>query len=119
MTDILAQARKDFDRAEAHESVNRMDAREDIQFGRLSIQWPEKIKKARELKGRPCLTINKLAPVIRQVVNDARQNRPSINVLPKDSKADPETAKVISGLIRNIEQSSNADVAYDLSLIHI
>lgn len=118
MTDILAQARKDFDRVEAHESVNRMDAREDIQFGRLSIQWPEKIKKARELKGRPCLTINKLAPVIRQVVNDARQNRPSINVLPKDSKADPETAKVISGLIRNIEQSSNADVAYDTAIDH-
>lgn len=114
--DILAQARKDFDRIEKHESDNRLEARNDIKFARLSEQWPDGIKKARELKGRPCLTINKLAPVIRQVVNDARQNRPSIKVLPKDSKADIETADVISGLIRNIEQSSNADVAYDTAI---
>lgn len=113
---ILKEARKAFDRAESNESVNRTDAREDIKFGRLSIQWNETVKEAREGKGRPCLTVNKLAPVIRQVVNDARQNRPSIKVLPKDSKADIETAEVMSGLIRNIEASSNADVAYDTAI---
>jgi len=62
------------------------------------------------------MPIHPLFRHIRQVVNDARQNRPSIKVLPKDSKADIETAEVISGLIRNIEQSSNADVAYDTAI---
>jgi hypothetical protein len=35
-----------------------------------------------------------------------------------DSEADPETAEVLNGLIRNIEQSSNAEVAYDTALEH-
>ena len=61
-------------------------------------------------------TINKLAPIIRQVVNDARQNKPSITIRPQDSKADVETAEVLSGLVRNIESSSNADIAYDTAV---
>ena len=113
---ILREARDAFTRATDYELVNRKEAREDIEFARLSKQWNEKVKAERELQGRPCLTINKLAPVIRQVVNDARQNRPSIKVMPKDDKADIETAEVISGLIRNIEQTSNADVAYDTAI---
>lgn len=113
---ILREARDAFTRATDYELVNRKEAREDIEFARLSKQWDEKVKAERELQGRPCLTINKLAPVIRQVVNDARQNRPSIKVMPKDDKADIETAEVISGLIRNIEQTSNADVAYDTAI---
>ena len=36
--------------------------------------------------------------------------------MPQDSVADPETAEVISGLIRNIEASSDADVAYDTAV---
>ena len=110
---ILSEAIEVFGRCEDRESLNRREAESDIRFARLSEQWPEQIRKQRELDRRPVLTINKLGPIIRQVVNDARQNRPSIKVLPADSKADPETAEVISGLIRNIEQASNADVAYD------
>lgn len=113
---ILREARAAFTRASDYELQNRKEAREDIEFARLSKQWDDTVKKDRELLGRPCLTINKLSPVIRQVVNDARQNRPSIKVLPKDDKADIETAEVISGLIRNIEQTSNADVAYDTAI---
>lgn len=114
--DILKEAREAFQRAYDYEIVNRREAREDIEFARLSRQWPRQIEKQRLRERRPCLTVNKLAPVIRQVVNDARQNRPSIKVLPKDDKADIETAEVISGLIRNIEQTSNADVAYDTAI---
>jgi hypothetical protein len=53
---------------------------------------------------------------VRQVVNDSRQNKPSIAAKPVDSKADPKTAEVISGLIRNIEHVSSADVAYDTAV---
>ena len=116
LSDILKEAIAAFERAESAESDNRKYAQEDIEFARLSRQWPEKIRRQRELEQRPCLTINKLAPVIRQVVNDARQNRPSIKVIPADSKSDPETAELMSGLIRNIEHTSNADVAYDTAI---
>jgi hypothetical protein len=76
----------------------------------------EKIALQRKEDNRPCLTINRLPSFIRQVVNDARQNKPSISVHPVDSQADPETAEVFNGLIRHIEQSSDADVAYDTAL---
>lgn len=110
---IIKKARKDFQACQDAEDDNRRTALEDIEFARAGKQWPDDIRTTREREGRPCLTINKLPTFIRQVVNDARQNKPSIKVHPADSKADPETAEVINGLIRNIEYTSNADVAYD------
>jgi hypothetical protein len=111
--DLHQQALKQFHLAEEAESHNRKDGKDDIQFAREGVQWPEDIRKQRELDGRPCLTINKLPAFIRQVVNDARQNKPSIKVHPADSGADVKTAEILNGLIRNIEYTSNADVAYD------
>lgn len=114
--DALKDAREAFDLACEHEAENRREALDDIRFARLGEQWPDKVRKDRELDGRPCLTINRLPAFIRQVVNDARQNKPSIVCHPVDDAADPETAEIFNGLIRNIEQSSDAEVAYDTAL---
>lgn len=114
--DILKDGLEAFKQAEETEAQNREEFLEDTRFSKLGEQWPETIKQQRETEGRPCLTINKMNAIIRQVVNDSRQNRPAIKVHPADSKADPETAEVISGMIRNIEQSSDADVAYDTGI---
>ncbi|WP_296538676.1 portal protein, partial [Phenylobacterium sp.] len=113
---LMAQARADFARAREAGREDRQAAAEDLRFARLGEQWPEAIRRARELEGRPCLTLNRLPAFIRQVVNEARQNRPAITCHPVDSDADPQTAEVLNGLIRNIEQSSDADVAYDTAL---
>lgn len=114
--DILEEAKELFEEAREHESHNRKEALDDLRFARLGEQWPLKVRQQREKDGRPCLTINRLPSIIRQVVNDARQNKPSITVHPVDSNADPDTAKIFTGLIRNIEQSSDAEVAYDTAL---
>ncbi|MHA1547419.1 MAG: portal protein [Alphaproteobacteria bacterium] len=84
-----------------------------MRFARLGDQWPDQVLQQRSREGRPALTINKMPAFIRQVVNDARQMRPQIKVRPVDSNADPETAEVMNGLTRSIEQQSNADLAYD------
>jgi len=105
-----------FERCKSAEQDNRHTALEDIRFSRLEEQWPEDIAKQRADEGRPCLTISKMNAFIRQVVNDARQNKPSIKVHPVDSGADPKTADVINGIIRNIEYTSNADIAYDTAV---
>lgn len=115
---LLKEAKEAFSRAEDAENENRQRAEEDIRFARLDDQWPENIRKQREREGRPCLTLNKTKAFIRQVVNDARQNKPSIKVHAVDSGSDPKTAKIIEGLIRNIEYTSNADVAYDTAIEH-
>lgn len=113
---VMAQARADFARAREAGREDRQAAADDLRFARLGEQWPEAVRRARELEGRPCLTLNRLPAFIRQVVNEARQNRPAITCHPVDSDADPATAEVLNGLIRNIEQSSDADVAYDTAL---
>jgi hypothetical protein len=116
MDDLLSRAREVYTRCESAEQENRARALDDIKFARLGEQWDAKIKKEREDEGRPCLTINRMPTFIRQVVNDARQNKPQPKTHPVDSNADPETAKVIDGLIRNIEYTSNADAAYDTGI---
>jgi len=114
--EILKEAREAFERAADAEAENRREALDDLRFARLGEQWPEAIRRERELDGRPCLTLNRLPSFIRQVVNDARQNKPAIVVHPVDDSADPETAEVFNGLLRHIEQSSDAEVAYDTAL---
>src|SRR5215831_10805340 len=110
--DILEEALEAFKLAGDAEKQNRDAALKDLKFARLSEQWDDADKKRRGAD-RPMLTINKLPSYIRQVVNDARQNKPSIKVRPVDDQADVNTAQVMNGIIRNIEPSSNADVAYD------
>lgn len=116
--DIVQEAMDAFKCAEEAESENRQNAKEDIQFARMGEQWSTKDRNDRQLAGRPCLTINQLLPAIRQVVNDSRQNRPSAKVHPVDSGSDPETAEVLGGMIRNIENTSDAEVAYDTAIDH-
>jgi len=108
--------KESFEQCAEREQQNRADALDDIRFARLAEQWPDAVRRSREREGRPCLTINRLPAFVRQVVNDARQNKPSIKVHPADSKADPQTAEIYNGLIRNIEVTSKADVAYDTAL---
>jgi hypothetical protein len=110
--EILSIARRRFDLCVVAEREIREEGLDDLLF-RAGEQWPADIKASRDLDNRPCLTINRLPQFVRQVTNDQRQNRPSIKVSPVDDKADPDTAKVFQGLIRNIERNSNADVAYD------
>lgn len=107
---------EEFKKAEEAFQHNKETALSDIKFALLSEQWDERDKSERRLDGRPYLTFNKLAAHVRQIVNDARESKPAIIVHPVDDDADPETAKVISGLIRNIEVTSNADIAYDTSI---
>lgn len=114
--DDLAEVKEAFTLCEDAFNDNRSAALEDFRFARLGEQWPEEVRQAR--KGKPMHTINKMKAFIRQVVNDTRMNKPSIKVRPADSGADIATAKVYDGLIRNIEQISNADVAYDTASDH-
>jgi len=116
--DLLKDALEAFDKAAEHDDHNRKAFEDDIDFALLENQWPERVRRDREIDGRPCLTVNKLAAMGRQIVNDARRNKPGITVHPVDSDGDPETAEIINGLIRNIEQSSNSEVAYDTALEH-
>ena len=115
---IHEKALKRFDLARDANEHNVRNWLDDMRFARLGEQWPENVRRQRELDGRPCLTINKLPAFIRQVTNDARQNSPSIKFHPVGDGATKEVAEILDGLARNIEYTSDADVAYDTALDH-
>jgi len=112
-SEFIHKAVKRFAKVESAEAKNRMEAIDDLKF-RAGDQWPEQIKAQRTIEKRPCLTINKIGTFVHQIVNDQRQNRPAIKVSPVGDKSDPDTAKMLKGLIRQIERTSNADIAYDV-----
>ena len=89
--DILDEARDLFRQCEEREADNRDEALDDLEFARLARQWRPEDEEQRAAEGRPCLTINRMPAFIRQVVNDARQNAPSIAVRAVDDAADPAT----------------------------
>lgn len=115
--DILKEVRDRLAMCVKHESDDRREAAEDFRFI-AGEQWPDDMRRLRQVEARPCLTINKLPAFVHQVVNDQRMNRPSIKVHPVDNGADVEVAEVEQGMIRYIEYNSNADVAYDTSVAH-
>lgn len=95
---------------------NREAARDDMRF-QAGDQWPATEKKRREDDGRACLTVDKINQYVRQVVNDGRQNRPSIKVHPVDDQGDPKVAEAYQGIIRHIWRRGG-DQAADTALAH-
>jgi hypothetical protein len=109
---FLRTALERFKLAAEAENKTRMEALDDLDF-RIGHQWPDDLQTQRGLDGRPCLTINRLPPIIRQVTNEQRQQRPSINVNPVGPGSDQDTAEIFQGAIRHIEVNSDAEISYD------
>lgn len=98
------------------ESENWKRAEEAINFRALK-QWPDAVKSDRENPNqeggpRPCPVLDKTNQYVRQVINEERQNRAAIKIRPVDDKADKQVADVYTGIIRHIEDSSDALTAY-------
>ena len=113
--EILTECRERFRLALAAETENRVEALTDIRFAN-GEQWPIDIKRDRDIDGRPCLTINITDAMVRRVTNNLRENRPRIKYHPVGDGADVQKAKVRTGLVRHIEEASNAEYAYDCAL---
>jgi len=110
--ELLKEAKARFKLCEDAEKDIREQFVEDQRF--LSgDQWPANIRNDRENESRPCLTINRLPQQVQQVTNDQRQNRPAIRVRPLDSAASDETADILEGIVRHVQDISDAEVAYD------
>ena len=110
--DIHTVALERFERIESQERDERRLAIEDIKFAQTEDgQWDDNAKEKR--KNRPRYTINRVAGAVDQLIGDQRQNRTDIKIRPVSGGATEEVAKVMTGLIRNIESNSKASNAYD------
>ncbi len=117
--EILGDVRTYLKECIEEEDEERGKMLDDLRFCTLD-QWPSEIRSERENDiengPRPCLTIDKINQYIVQILNDTRQGKPGINVRPQDSAADIETAKILKGVVRNIEDQSSADIAYTTAI---
>ncbi len=110
--DVHARAMKEYERDYEKERRNIDEAYSDLRFrrGELEDQWDADA--LRQRKGRPTHVINEIPQFVRQVTGDQRQSKPSIKVVPVDDQADPDTAEVLAGIIRYIENRSYAQYVY-------
>lgn len=105
---VIDLAIKRFKFASDAEAENRKAMKSDMEFY-VSDQWDGDIKKARA--NRPCLTINRLPGFTRQITNGLRQSMPSLVVIPSNDGTE-EVAEVMNGIIRHIQEASQASIAY-------
>lgn len=112
--DLLALARKQYANVQSSDHHNREDALDNLNFvyDIENGQWDEEAKADREQKRRPCLTHNKVRKFVAQVANRQRMNRLAMDTIPVDDMADVKVAKIYDGILRQIEDQSNADIIY-------
>lgn len=117
---ILAEAKRRFTQCEDWEGESRNYELEDIKFAHGDsdnlYQWPDSIRRNREIDDRPCITVNKVRQHNLQIINDARQNKPGMKFRPTGNGATYESAQVLEGIARHIEYISNAQDAYITAL---
>lgn len=112
--DILTEAKERFGNCQDFWSPIYSECLADLRFS-LGDQWDETTRRNRENDkdgARPCLTVDKLEQYVRQVTNDARQNKPAPKARPIHD-SDEDVADLVSGLFRHISNNSRADIAYD------
>lgn len=71
-------------------------------------QWDEAIAKTRKSEDRSVLVYNKLNAMRKYITNNARMQLPAIKCDPVNMRASKDTARVLDGIIKYIEYSSNS-----------
>ena len=103
---IHSNAMKQYGESFAAERNQRELCIDDMRFAFVpGEQWNDVANQQRS--NRPRFEVNKIAPMVNQVIGDQRQNRIKIKVRASKGEASNDTAKVLGGLIRNIEDTSN------------
>lgn len=109
----LREARERFKESENGMSDIIDSALDDLAMVDGEKQWDADIEKFRKDKGMVVITENLLPSFLDQVDGDFRQNKPQVNVKAVDGKADPETARILEGMLRNIDYQSQAESIHD------
>lgn len=118
--DMITEAKARFERCKDFEGDYRKLFTEDLKFVNADsdngYQWPDAMRNRRQEDAKPCLTINKTRQHALMVINEAKENKPSVRVNAVGGDASYESAQVYEGVIRHIEYQSNASDAYDTAL---
>jgi hypothetical protein len=111
--EFMKTARERYTFAMAEDVEDRAAAESDTDFVG-GDQWEPKAAAKRKKAKRPILTWNRLQTFVAQVVNDGRENKPSVKVTAMDGGS-KHTAELLQNRIRHLEYECDADIAYDTS----
>ena len=114
---IIQEAKERFTRCQDWESNFRNLYIVDVKFANGDSdngwQWPDDLRRDREVNKRPSLTINKVGPLCALITNEGRQNMPDVNIKPSGGEASFEAAQTMEGIYRHIAYRSNAESLFD------
>src|SRR3990167_8424928 len=110
--EFIDQAIRRWNLANDAEAYNRQEGAIDVGMVDGEDQWDPDIVTKRNQKRRPCLTVNRFIPMIAYVANEQRQMRVGVQVHPNGGGSDPDTAQILQGLVRSIENESHAETVY-------
>jgi hypothetical protein len=118
---IIKEAKEDFKRCEDWESEFQPRFINDLKFANgdsdNNWQWDDVTRGNRNTAEKPSLTINKTRQHNLQIINDAKQNKPGVNIRPVGGEATYDAAQVFEGIVRHIEYQSNAETVYDRATV--
>ncbi len=102
----------EFDEIQAAEYAERRSAKEDRRFCSVpGAQWDGWLRD--QFENKPRFEINKVHLAVIRIINEYRNNRITVDFVPKDGTKDDETADACDGLYRADEKASVANEAYD------
>lgn len=114
---IVNEAKRRFKRCVDWEAYTRRLFLDDMKFANGDAdnfwQWPNSVRQNRDVDERPCVTVNRVRQHNLNIINDAKQNKPSISIKPTGDGATLKAAQTFESVVRYIERKSKANTHYD------
>ena len=112
LNDVHTEAMAEFDDIQAAVRDERMQCLADRRFYSIAgAQWEGPLEE--QFANRPKLEVNKIHLSVMRIINEYRNNRITVDFIPKEGSEDDRLADTCDGLYRSDEEFSSADEAYD------
>lgn len=112
LMDIHQESLKDFDTISDSGRKQRELSLQDRRFYSIAgAQWEDEL--GEQFENKPKFEINKILLSIMRLISEYRNNRITVDFIPKSGKQNDKLADTCDGLYRADEQDSVADEAYD------
>jgi hypothetical protein len=109
---VHTEALSEFDRIQSTMRDERFQCLEDRRFYSIAgAQWEGNLQE--QYANRPRFEVNKVALSVMRIISEYRNNRITVDFVPKDGSTNLKLADTCDELYRADEQDSSADEAYD------
>jgi hypothetical protein len=109
---IHTQALEEFDRIQSALREERLQCLQDRRFYSIAgAQWEGPL--GDQFENKPRLEFNKVHLAVIRIINEYRNNRITVDFIPKDGTTNADLADTCAGLYRADERDSGAQEAYD------